>query len=162
VDSPDKRRFNASEADFPAMCEFVEEKCAAMRNDERQRVLLLVEELFTNSINHGYEGDTTQPVWLTLSLTDTACVICYEDRAPAYNPFEEPDLALDETKLEDRRIGGLGIVLLNEFAFERGYERQDDRNVIKLQVRRAFGKRLERSERAGKAPPAGGKSPQSQ
>ncbi|HUP94507.1 MAG TPA: ATP-binding protein [Burkholderiales bacterium] len=160
MDSPDRRRFNASEAEFPVLCEFVEERCAALRNDERQRVLLLVEELFTNSINHGYGGDSNDPVWLTLTLTDTACQIVFEDCAPAHNPFDTPDLELDEMKLDDRRIGGLGIVLLSEFSFERGYERQDDRNVIKLQVRRAFGKRLERAERASKGSPAGGKSPQ--
>jgi len=158
VDSPDRRRFNASEAEFAALCEFVEARCAVLRNDERQRVLLLVEELFTNSINHGYGGDSSEPVWLTLTLTDTACQIVYEDCAPAHNPFEAPDLGLDEMKLDDRRIGGLGIVLLSEFSFERGYEREDGRNVIKLQVRRAFGKRLERAERAGKGSPAGEKS----
>lgn len=146
--SPDSRRFNASEADFPAICSYIEETCARMRSDERQRVLLLIEELFANSITHGYGGDSDQPVWLTLIITDDACVIDYEDCAPPHNPFEAPDLNLDETKLEDRRIGGLGIMLLSEFSSNRGYERRNGRNCIRLQVRRAPTQAGERRQQA--------------
>jgi hypothetical protein len=60
----------------------------------------------------------------------------YEDCAAAYNPFlaDEPDL--DAAVPEDRPVGGLGILFLNELSSDRSYARQEGRNVIELLVKR--------------------------
>jgi anti-sigma regulatory factor (Ser/Thr protein kinase) len=131
------RRFTAKQAEFEVIRDFIEAACADIEDDERRRAVLLVEELFANSVLHGYGGDSEQPVWLTLELETDGCRIVYEDCAPAYDPFsvDEPDL--DATLPEDRPIGGLGIVFLNELSTARSYARRGDRNVIEMQVRRA-------------------------
>jgi anti-sigma regulatory factor (Ser/Thr protein kinase) len=131
------RRFTARQAEFEAIRAFIESACAGIEEDERQRAVLLVEELFANSVFHGYGGDSDQSVWLTLDVEADGCRIIYEDCAPAYDPFsvEEPDL--DARRPEDRPIGGLGIVFLNELSTARSYARRGDRNVIEMQVRRA-------------------------
>lgn len=131
-----RRQFTAKQAEFEAIRMFIEAECAGIDEDERQRAVLLVEELFANSVLHGYGGDCDEPVWLTLDIDGNGCRLIYEDRAPAYNPFlaEEPNL--DDAIPEDRPIGGLGIVFLVELSSERSYERRGDRNVIELQVRR--------------------------
>lgn len=136
MSNPARRRFTAKQAEFEAIRAFIEGACASIEDDECQRAVLLVEELFANSVLHGYGGDSDQPVWLTVHVDDEGCRLVYEDRAPAYNPFlgEEPNL--DEANPEDRPIGGLGIVFLVELSSERRYERRGDRNVIELQVRR--------------------------
>ena len=133
--SRETRRFTAKQAEFDAIRGFIENTCACVEEDERLRAVLLVEELFANSIYHGYGGDSDQPVWLTIDLDGRRCRLIYEDCAPAYNPFlaEEPDL--DAAAPEDRPVGGLGIVFLNELSSERSYARRSNRNVIELQVR---------------------------
>lgn len=132
-----RRRFEAKQAEFEAIRNFVESACAGIEQDECQRAVLLVEELFANSVLHGYGGDCDEPVWLTVNTDASGCRLIYEDCAPAYNPFlaEEPNL--DDAIPEERPIGGLGIVFLIELSSERSYERRGDRNVIELQVRRA-------------------------
>jgi anti-sigma regulatory factor (Ser/Thr protein kinase) len=136
VYSPQTRRFTAKQAEFDAIRAFIDTACASLDDDERKRAELLVEELFANSVHHGYGGDSDQPVWLTIHIDEHGCRLQYEDCAPAYNPFlaEEPDL--DSAVPEDRPIGGLGIVFLNELSSDRSYSRRGDRNVIELVVRR--------------------------
>jgi anti-sigma regulatory factor (Ser/Thr protein kinase) len=136
VDTPARRRFAARQAEFDAIREYIETACASVREDERMRVLLLVEELFANSVMHGYGGDSDGPIWLTVAIADDGCRLVYEDCCPPHNPFLTPEPDLDDTDIDHRRIGGLGIVFLNELSAERNYERRDDRNVIELLVRR--------------------------
>jgi anti-sigma regulatory factor (Ser/Thr protein kinase) len=136
VNSRVTRRFTAQQAEFDAIRAFIEAACASIEDDERQRAVLLVEELFANTVFHGYGGDSDEPVWLTLHVDADGCRLVYEDRAPAYDPFlvEEPDL--DAAAPEDRPVGGLGIVFLNELSSARSYARRGDRNVIEMHVRR--------------------------
>ena len=134
MDTPARRRFTAKQAEFDAIREYIESACASVRDDDRMRVLLLVEELFANSVMHGYGGDSDQPVWLTVAVTDDGCRVVYEDSAPPHNPFLAPEPDLDDPDIDHRRVGGLGIVFLNELSSERSYQRQGDRNVIELQV----------------------------
>ena len=130
------RRFTARQAEFDAIRAFIEAACASIEDDERQRAVLLVEELFANSVFHGYGGDSDEPVWLTVDVDADGCRLVYEDCAPAYNPFEVEEPDLDAAAPEDRPIGGLGIVFLNELSSARSYSRRGDRNVIEMHVRR--------------------------
>ena len=134
MDSPATRRFSARQAEFDLIAAFIESACASLKEDERLRILLLVEELFVNSVNHGYGGDSDQPVWLTLDVGKNDCLLVYEDRAPPYNPFASADTSNMQADLADRPIGGLGIVLLMELSSSCRYERRGDRNVIELHV----------------------------
>ena len=129
------RRFTARQAEFDAIRAFIETQCAGIEEDERNRAVLLVEELFANSVFHGYGGDSDEPVWLTVDVDADGCRLVYEDRAPAWNPFlvEEPDLDIPP---EDRPVGGLGLVFLYELSSARSYARLGDRNVIEMHVRR--------------------------
>jgi anti-sigma regulatory factor (Ser/Thr protein kinase) len=136
VNSRVTRRFTARQAEFDAIRAFIEAQCASIDEDECRRAVLLVEELFANSVLHGYGGDSDQPVWLTVEVDADGCRLTYEDSAPAYNPFAVEELDLDHAIPEDRPIGGLGIVFLNELSSARSYARDGDRNVIAMHVRR--------------------------
>lgn len=136
MNSPARRRFTARQAEFEAIRTFIDATCAGIGDDERQRAVLLVEELFANSVCHGYGGDSDQPVWLTVGIGEDGCRLVYEDCAPPYDPFVASEYKLDEVDLEERRVGGLGIVFLIELSSARKYKRRGERNVIELQVRR--------------------------
>ena len=131
------RRFKATQGEFESISAYIESACADVTDEERLRVLLLVEELFANSVNHGYGGDSDAPVWLSLRVADDTLQLVYQDCAPAYNPFDAVDATATDDDVEHRRIGGLGIVLLVELSSSRHYERRGDRNVIELHVPRA-------------------------
>ena len=134
MDSPASRRFSARLSEFDSITAFIESACEALEEDARLRIVLLVEELFVNSVNHGYGRECDEPVWLTVEVDDEDCRLVYEDCAPPYDPFASVDTSSTEGDLDQRGIGGLGIVLLVEFSSSHDYQRRGDRNVIELRV----------------------------
>jgi len=128
------RRFDARIAEFDAMRGFIEASAGPMGKEDQMRVILLVEELFANSVTHGYGGDCDKPVWLSMDVTSQACRVVYEDEAPEYDPFASPDRALRDGAIEDRPIGGLGIVLLTEMSSTHSYSRRGARNIIQFEL----------------------------
>src|ERR1700758_3448913 len=49
------------------------------------RAELILEELFRNSVLHGYGGDSGQPVWVGVS----AGRLYYQDAAPPFDPLTQ-------------------------------------------------------------------------
>jgi len=131
------RQFFARRSEIASIRRFVESVCASMAFPDRQRLVLIVEELFSNSIDHGYGGDSDQPVWLTLTLTADGCHLAYRDMAPAYNPFISARLPVLGTDALNRPEGGLGVFLIGQLSSSRRYERRDEHNHIELFVPRS-------------------------
>lgn len=141
------RQFPARQDELETIRDFVDATCAALTSDERQLIMLVVEELFVNTIKHGYGGDRTGPVWLTLAPErNGVCRVTYEDRAPAHNPLHGFDESTLDAPVTERPVGGLGQYLVASLATESHYQRCGDRNVVEL---------LMASETAGDNAPAG-------
>jgi anti-sigma regulatory factor (Ser/Thr protein kinase) len=134
VSAPQRRRFNARLADFGAITAHIHSACAVMTDEERLRIVLVVEELFANTISHGYGGDSDQPVWLTVGVSHGECHLVYEDCAPAYDPFAVVKAGGSEHEVETRRVGGLGILLLVELSSSRSYRRRGTHNIVELRI----------------------------
>jgi anti-sigma regulatory factor (Ser/Thr protein kinase) len=132
------RQFNARLEPFSAVREFVERFCAGagLPKETCEDLILILDELSTNTVQHGYpsmEGCAADwPIWLALSIAGTNVAVCYEDAAPAHNPFEKivpPDYSGPE---ENWRIGGWGIPLIARLAGDLRYERAGDRNQTRF------------------------------
>lgn len=134
------RQFDARLDAFEELCEFVERCCADAGTDQRTiAVLMLIcEELFENTRNHGYPatpGDASErPIWLTLTVTGDCVDAVYEDAAPAYNPFTNVAAPDYSGPVETWRIGGLGIPLVTRLTRELRYEYTGERNQIRFSV----------------------------
>lgn len=94
------------------------------------RIELVVEELFTNTVRHGYCTDSDAPVWLRIEPAPGSVALIYQDAAPAYNPLTH-DIELT-APLAARAIGGLGVHLIRELATDVTYRRADSRNILTL------------------------------
>src|SRR5581483_12410583 len=90
--------------------------------------------LFANTVTHGYARESADPVWLTLEAGETACRVVYEDAAEAYDPFAAPDHARLDAGVEERPVGGLGVLLLTQMSSSHSYARRDGKNVIEFEV----------------------------
>ena len=128
------RLFSARRADMEAMRGFIEVTCETLPHADRQRLVLIVEELFCNSVEHGYGEDCDQPIWLTLAPGAEGCRLIYEDCASAHNPFAAVRDPMVDADLENRAVGGLGVFLVVQMSSSTRYERREDRNVIELFV----------------------------
>lgn len=113
------------------------------------RAQLAVEELFVNSIHHGYGQETDHPVWLTVQHGDTVLRVVYTDQAQAFNPLS-PDIAMSDDAGDDiearktgqrivERIGGVGLRLIVNLARCGHYTREEGRNVTQLEFALAHG-----------------------
>ena len=131
---PETREFSARMSALRELRAFIEAVCreAAIARNDILRIALVVEELFTNSVKHGYGGDSAKRVWLTLQLEDGDCRLVYEDAAPPYDPFAGPARPDLEAPVEARPVGGLGVLLVERFSRSHEYTRVGDRNRISL------------------------------
>lgn len=108
---------------------------AGVGQDARLRLNLVLEELFTNTVRHGYRDGTDAPVWITLSRDEGDVRIVYEDCGPPFNPYAWLAAARSAGPQPLRRPGGLGILLTRELAASRDYAYVFGRNSIRLGMR---------------------------
>jgi len=109
---------------------FIEGFCAeiGLARERGLRLNLVLEELFINSVNHGYRGDCDAPIWVTLHPQPAAVQITYEDTAPPFNPFAY--------RVQMGKVGGLGVLLARELSAAREYAYLFGRNRIRLALAR--------------------------
>ena len=108
-----------------------------MASEDRPRLVLLIEELFTNTVVHGHRRDSEEPVQLTLDVTPRAILVIYEDTAPPFNPFVTVMAPSEAMSVEQRPVGGLGIWFITKMAAEFGYAYSDGRNRITFRLERS-------------------------
>ena len=92
---------------------------------------LALDEMFTNIISYGYKDDKEHIIKVNINAENNELLMRIEDDGIPFNPVmaEEPDL---ECRIEDCRIGGLGIHLIKKLMDEVRYERVNDVNILYL------------------------------
>ena len=134
----DLRTWPARMASVTEATAFVESFCEArsLARADALRLVLVVEELFTNTVAHGHGGDCDAPVRIGLGATAGHVELCYEDSAPPFDPVEH--LASAATALDvvaaDRRVGGAGLALVLGMATHVRYVREEDVNRLRLTI----------------------------
>jgi anti-sigma regulatory factor (Ser/Thr protein kinase) len=108
----------------------IEESCAG-RNIPRAmvaRLRVVVEELLSNTIKHGYGGESQRPVRLRFCWSPRIELV-YEDAAPPFDPtaWRPPGAAAPHGV-----IGQKGIALVLGLAASARYERLPDGNRVTL------------------------------
>ena len=96
-----------------------------------QAAELVLDELLTNIISHGYSDTVQHKIAVEMLVIDNALRIVISDDGICFNPFENksPDL---ELSIDERDLGGLGIHLVKKFLDEYSYQRLEGRNVVTL------------------------------
>jgi serine/threonine-protein kinase RsbW len=104
----------------------------ALGREDRHKLTLIVEELFTNTVNHGHRGDSDAPVQISLEDTDGGVQLTYEDSAPQFDPLAASRRTDIESTINERRVGGLGVFLTIGLANGAAYRFVEGRNRISL------------------------------
>jgi anti-sigma regulatory factor (Ser/Thr protein kinase) len=105
-------------------------------SEDKARVLILVEELFSNLSRYGY-SDRTELVGeaeVVLELDEDRLTIEFRDDGREFNPLAAAAPTL-ETSDDDPPAGGLGLHIVRDLADGADYARADGRNVIRLNRR---------------------------
>ena len=90
---------------------------------------LALEEVITNIILYGFDAGTQHQIRVDVRLEDAQLTTRLEDDGRAFDPLAVPEPDLD-VPLEERKVGGLGILLVRRLMDEVTYSRQDGRNVL--------------------------------
>lgn len=104
-------------------------RAAAVRAGADERLLhhleLVVEELLSNTINHGFGGESDHLVRLDLTPAADALRLTYADSAPPFATTNAPAPSSDQ-------IGGRGLPLIRALTANIGYRRDGEWNISEL------------------------------
>jgi len=103
----------------------------AIPSDIIQKFKIAIDDLVTNIISHGLRDDDDQTIEVKFECSEEQMVVEIIDEGMPFDMFEtaKPDTTLS---IEDREIGGLGILLVNELMDEVAYQRRNNSNVVRL------------------------------
>ena len=124
--------------DLPRLVEAVESMSEqeGWAPDFSFHVQLALEELVVNVMSYAYDDEESHGIEVTLVSEDDALTIDIVDEGLPFDPLHdapEPDI---DAGVEERRVGGLGIFLVQKMMDEVRYRRDGDRNRLTLVKRR--------------------------
>ena len=99
---------------------------------EQMAIDVAIDELFGNIAHYAYNPDTGYATVLVDVLQDPLSVeITFIDNGKQYDPLakEDPDTTLS---LEDREIGGMGILIVKKSMDAVSYEYKDGKNILTI------------------------------
>jgi anti-sigma regulatory factor (Ser/Thr protein kinase) len=115
---------------------FVEEVAglAQFSRHDCLRLTLVLEELFTNTVEHGYGGDSEASVQIACDVERGRVAVTYEDAAPGFDLLASIPRPAESPAPPDPAPGKLGLVLVARMAAELDYQRTMGKNRISLVV----------------------------
>lgn len=109
-------------------------EAAELGREDRHKLTLIVEELFTNTVNHGHRGDSDAPVFITFEEDQGDVHLIYEDSAPPFDPLAAGKRTDIESTVKERRVGGLGVFITIGLTEQADYSYVEGRNRICLRL----------------------------
>lgn len=97
----------------------------------RHDVRLALEELLTNIISYGHSDERGHEIKLGVQLDDSQLRIEIRDDGIPFDPLAhpEPDTSIP---LEEKPVGGLGILMARKSMDQISYERRKSMNILTL------------------------------
>jgi anti-sigma regulatory factor (Ser/Thr protein kinase) len=135
-----RQGFPATQAALGEVFVFVDAWAAMVKlgEQERERLRLVIEELFLNCVIHGYGGDCTgQQVELALRAAPGESELLIEDAARAFDPFAAVESVSSSSDAAARPVGRLGLPLVVQLSTRRSYRRVGERNCVSVVLPRA-------------------------
>jgi anti-sigma regulatory factor (Ser/Thr protein kinase) len=123
------RRISARFTNLPELLAVATAACnaAGMTRQTTHRVELVLEEAFSNSIRHGYCGESDNPAWLATIMLPDGLRLVYQDEAPPFDPLQDACLPQGEA------VGGVGRMLIKTLPRSAGYGWENGRNTLTLE-----------------------------
>lgn len=112
--------------------EFVLKRAGRLPQDVVLKIELVIEELLLNVFNYAYGPEEHGSVEVECGFVKgRGFMLRVKDRGKAFNPLVQPQPNLD-AEIEQRRRGGLGILLVKEMSKSQDYRRVNDSNVLEI------------------------------
>ncbi len=126
------RTFPATDESFVEANAWVEEELekAGASMKSMMQVTVCFEEIFVNVAHYAY-GEGEGNVELVLDCIDGVFSITFIDSGVFFDPLakEDPDITV---AAEERKIGGLGILMVKKSMDDVSYEYKDNKNIFTM------------------------------
>ena len=99
-----------------------------------QKVCIVLDELLNNIISYGFDDDESHKIGVDVAFYPDHLLIAVSDYGIPFNPFDRvgPDITLS---VEEREIGGLGVLLVTEMMDEYHYQRHKNQNSVTMTLK---------------------------
>jgi sigma-B regulation protein RsbU (phosphoserine phosphatase) len=96
-----------------------------------QKMGIILDELLNNTISYGFDDPAGHEIHVHVEVDTHQAMLKVSDDGIPFNPFSlnDPDVSLS---VEERDIGGLGVMLVKELTDSQTYQRLSDQNVVTL------------------------------
>jgi sigma-B regulation protein RsbU (phosphoserine phosphatase) len=98
-----------------------------------QKLSIIFDELLNNTISYGLKDDAEHEIQIHIEYADGQVVVKVSDDGIPFNPFDQisPDTTLS---VEEREIGGLGVLLVKELTDSQSYQRLSNMNIVTFTI----------------------------
>lgn len=100
----------------------------------QNRVRLVLEEMITNVIKYGYDGQAGGEIRVVVNAAADGVDVTIEDDGREFDPVTHEKPATDQD-FSQRPLGGLGIHLVCQSVDNVSYERRNGRNSLRAFIR---------------------------
>jgi anti-sigma regulatory factor (Ser/Thr protein kinase) len=94
---------------------------------------LALNELLTNIILYNQSGNTEFDIIVDIILQNNILLTQITDPCKEFNPMETPKPDLD-SPIDERKIGGLGVYIVQKITDEVEYERKNNTNIFRFKI----------------------------
>jgi serine/threonine-protein kinase RsbW len=153
MDGPTSRIFAGTIGELRPMSEWFQglAATAGLDPDTAWQAEVCLNEAASNIILYGHEDGIAHPITVEIEPLASGLRMTLIDDGRPFNPAEPRDLPLTRT-IEEMRVGGLGLHLLQSFTSEIQYRRDGNRNVLVLTFAASGPSLSERPWPAARAP----------
>jgi serine/threonine-protein kinase RsbW len=130
----------ATESEFPRLIRFAEEFAGhcGLADCEKARLLITLEELFTNAVHYGHPGGRLGRIEIALAARPGHLEIEFCDDGIPFDPLAR-ELSDRDRDGNTRKIGGDGLRIVRAYSDEARYQRDGGRNRLTLVRRLSSG-----------------------
>lgn len=128
-----KQKLNNNISCLPNLLENIEIFCIenALNDKLIFEINVIADELVSNIIRHGYADTFKHFIDVNLQLFDDKIELEIIDDGKEFNPLEHKNEKLYD-KLEDIKIGGLGIDIVKHYSNSICYKRIENKNILTI------------------------------
>ena len=122
-----ERRFDCAEAALDAVMDFLRASLNDVSPKVAARLLNAADEVVSNIVNYSGSPDFT----VTVERTTDRVRLTFSDAGVEYNPLlhVDPDT---HAAIEDRAVGGPGLVMVKRLVDRIAYAREDGHNILRI------------------------------
>ncbi|MEP7267725.1 MAG: ATP-binding protein [Saprospiraceae bacterium] len=103
---------------------------------EHKKLLILTDEILSNIIKYGKLNDDSQFISFSCKKTDEDWQLEFEDRGIHFDPANYLEqINYKEDPDEIKKVGGLGLKIVNNFLHSMDYHRRGEKNYLRLKIK---------------------------